>query len=121
MRRGLPLCYRGPGDLPRENFGKLWCRRSVFKPILGQYVGFQTILKASLTYFMQYFASILAYPGAVAGIQRKRKAMIRITKYLINDCSSFWIMHVSLCLQTVLFLAQSVTPPPTHTKRTDRG
>ena len=36
------------------------------------------ILKASLTYFMQYFASILAYTGAVAGIQRTRKAMIRI-------------------------------------------
>ena len=36
------------------------------------------ILKASLTYFMQYFALILAYTGAVAGIQRKRKAMIRI-------------------------------------------
>ena len=29
-------------------------------------------------YFMQYFASILAYTGAVAGIQRKRKEMIRI-------------------------------------------
>ena len=68
---------------------------------------------------MQYFASILAYTGAVAGIQRKRKAMIRITKYLINDCSSFWIMRDSL--QTVLSLAQSVTPPPpTHTHKKDR-
>ena len=36
------------------------------------------ILKASLTYLMQYFASVLANTGAVAGIQRKRKAMIRI-------------------------------------------
>ena len=36
------------------------------------------ILKASLAYFMQYFASILAYTGAVADIQRKRKAMISI-------------------------------------------
>ena len=32
----------------------------------------------NMQYFMQYFASILAYTGAVAGIQRKRKAMIRI-------------------------------------------
>ena len=32
-------------------------------------LGFNLILKASLTYLMQYFASILAYTGAVAGIQ----------------------------------------------------
>ena len=30
MRGGLPLSYRGPGEIPREKFGKLWCRRSVF-------------------------------------------------------------------------------------------
>ena len=27
-----------------------------------------------------------------------------LTKYLINDCSSFWIMRVSLWVQTVLSL-----------------
>ena len=34
-----------------------------------------------------------------------------LTKYLINDCSSFWIIRVCMLvygLQTVLFLAQSV-------------
>ena len=83
---------------------------------------------------MQYFASILAYTGAVAGIQRKRKAMIwhtkktkgndqDLTKYLINDCSSFWIMRVCVLvygLQTVLSLvAQSVPcPAPTPKKGT---
>ena len=46
------------------------------------------ILKASLTYFMQYFASILAYSGAVAVIQRKKGNDQDLTKYLINDCSS---------------------------------
>ena len=35
-----------------------------------------------------------------------------LTKYLINDCSSFWIMRVSLWVQTVLSLAQSVPYPP---------
>ena len=40
--------------------------------------GFKLNLKASSTYLMQYFASILAYTGAVAGIQCKRKEMIRI-------------------------------------------
>ena len=29
-------------NFPQENFGKLWCRRGVFKPVLGQNVGFQT-------------------------------------------------------------------------------
>ena len=61
-------------------------------PVLGQMSGFQTSnlsLKASLTYFMQYFASILAYTGAVAGIQRKKKGNDQdLTKYLISDCSS---------------------------------
>ena len=50
--------------------------------MLGQNVRFQT-------YFMQYFASILAYTGAIAGIQRKKKGNDQdLTKYLINDCSS---------------------------------
>ena len=38
--------------------------------------------KASLTYFLQYFASISAYTGAVACIQRQKKAMIRIYQCL---------------------------------------
>ena len=75
MRGGLPLSFRGPG----EKLGKLWCRRSVFKACFrSKCLVLNLVLKASLTYFMQYFASILAYTGAVAGIQRKRKAMIRI-------------------------------------------
>ena len=36
------------------------------------------ILYAIFCFFMQYCASVLAYTGTVAGIQRKRKAMIRI-------------------------------------------
>ena len=39
------------------------------------------ILKASLKYFIQYFASVLAYTSAVAGIPSTRKAVI----YLINN------------------------------------
>ena len=31
------------------------------------------ILKASLTYFIQYFVSVSAYTGAVAGIRSKKK------------------------------------------------
>ena len=79
MRGGLPFSFRGLGGDPREKFGKLWCRRSVFKACFrSKCLVLNLILKASLTYFMQYFASILAYTGAVAGIQRKRKAMIRV-------------------------------------------
>ena len=44
---------------------------------------------------MQYFASISAYTGAVAGMQSKKKGDDQeLTKYLINDCSSFWSMRV---------------------------
>ena len=79
MRGGLPLSYRGPGGDPPKNFGKLCCRRSIFEACLRSKCQVSNlILKASLTHFMQYFASSLAYTGAVAGIQRKRKAMIRI-------------------------------------------
>ena len=35
--------------------------------------GFKFNFEASLTYFIQYFASILVYTGAVAGIQRKER------------------------------------------------
>ena len=56
--------------------------------------------------------NFLAYTGAIAGIQRKKKDNDQdLTKYLINDCSSFWIMRVCVLvygLQTVLSLAQSV-------------
>ena len=39
---------------------------------------------------MQYFASISAYTGTVAGIQSKKKGNDQeLTKYLISDCSSF--------------------------------
>ena len=42
---------------------------------------------------MHYFASVLAYTGTVAGMQNKKKDNDQeLTKYLINDCSSFWIM-----------------------------
>ena len=80
MRGGLPLSYRGSrGISPGEKFGKLWCRKNVFQACFrSKFQVSNLILKASLTYFMQYFASILAYTGAVAGIQRKRMAMIRI-------------------------------------------
>ena len=81
------------------------------------------ILKASLTYFMQYFASISAYSGAVAGTQSKKKGNDQeLTKYLINDCGSFWIMRVCMLvygLQTALSLAHSVpcSPPPSKKKK----
>ena len=72
-------------------------------------------MKASLTYFMQYFASILAYTGTVAGIQSKKKGNDQeLTKYLINDCCFFWSMRVCELvygLQTMLSLAQ-IYPGP---------
>ena len=54
---------------------------------------------------MQYFASISAYTGTVAGIQSKKKGNDQeLTKYLINDCSSSgvcvyanWFMVYKLC------------------------
>ena len=70
--RGCPLSYRGSGgDAP----GKIW---ELMVPEKRFYACFRSKcpvsnfnLKASLTYFLQYFASISAYTGDVAGIQRK--------------------------------------------------
>ena len=65
---------------------------------------------------MQYFASISADTGTVSGIQSKKKGNDQeLTKYLINDCSSFWSMHVCELvygLQTMLSLAQSTPCAP---------
>ena len=66
---------------------------------------------------MQYFASISAYTGAVAGIQSKKKGNDQeLTKYLNSACSSFWSMRVCklvYSLQTMLSLAQSTWAPKT--------
>ena len=76
------------------------------------------ISKASLTYFMQYFASILVYTGAVAGIQRKKSNHQDLTMYLINDCSSLWIMRVSLwSTNCVVTCAECTLAPPPHTQK----
>ena len=47
-----------------------------------------------------------------------------LTKYLINDCSSFWLMRVCVLvygLPTVLSLAQSVHCPPSQNNKKKRG
>ena len=65
---------------------------------------------------MQYFVSISAYTGTVAGIQSKKKGNeLELTKYFINDYSYFWIMRVCELvygLQTVLSLLQSIPWAP---------
>ena len=96
MRGGFPPSrLGGPGDLPRENLESRSTKEAFLSLFLVKVSGFNLILKASLTYFMQYFASISAYTGAVAGIQSKKKGNDQeLTKYLINDCSSFWNIRV---------------------------
>ena len=65
---------------------------------------------------MQYFASISAYTGTVKNIQSKKKGNDQeLTKYLINECSSFWSIRVCELvygLQTMLSLAQSTPWAP---------
>ena len=68
-------------------------------------------LKASLTFFMQYFAPVSAYTGAVAGIQKKKANDQEPTKYLINDCGTSLIVGVCMLVygrQSGLYLAQGV-------------
>ena len=55
---------------------------------------------------MQYFVSISAYTGTVAGKQSKKKDNDQeLTKYFINNCGSFWIMRVCM-----LFYEKSKIP-----------
>ena len=72
--RGFPPLIWGSGGYPR---GKNW---EIVVPENRFLACFRSkcqvsnlILKAGLTYFMRYFASILVYTGAIAGIQRKTK------------------------------------------------
>ena len=66
-----------------------------------------------LHFSMQYFASVSALTGTVAGIQSKKKGNDQeFTKYLINDCGYSWIICVCglfYGLQTALCLAQVVS------------
>ena len=56
---------------------------------------------------MQYVASILAYTGAIAGIQRKKKGNDQdLTKYLINDYSS-----AGLCVYACKFMVYKLCCP----------
>ena len=85
----FPLSVRGSGEsLPEKHFyACFWLKFQVSN----------LIFIASLTYFMQYFASISAYTVTVAGIQSKKKGNDQeLTKYLINDCSLFWSMRAGL-------------------------
>ena len=53
---------------------------------------------------MQYFVSISAYTGTVAGKQSKKKDNDQeLTKYFINNCGSFWIMRVCLLFYGLKF------------------
>ena len=58
--------------------------------------------------------------------KKKKGNNQELTKYLINNCGSFWIMRVCMLvcgLQTVLSLAQSVpcAPPPKKKKKMGTG
>ena len=62
---------------------------------------------------MQYFASILAYTGAIAGIQRKKKGNDQdLTKYLINDCSSSGLCVYAFSLWSTNCVVPTPPPPP---------
>ena len=71
--------------------------------------GFKLNFESQFDILYAIFCFNLAYTGARAGIQRKKKGNDQdLTKYLINDCSSAGLCVLVYGLQTVLSLAQSV-------------
>ena len=90
MRGGSPSHLGGPGEIPRKNLENRSAREAFLACFWYKFQVSNLISKASLTYFMQYFASVSAYTGTVAGIESKKKGNDQeLRKYLINDCSSF--------------------------------
>ena len=71
MRGDFPLSFRGSG-CPPGKFGKLWCRRSVLKPVLGQNVRFLNF-ESQLDIHYATFCFNSAYSGSVAGKQSKKE------------------------------------------------
>ena len=113
MRGGYPPTFHlgGPGDLPLENLeSPSTIEAAFFSLFVVKVSGFKLNFESQFDISKQYFASISAYTGIVAGIQSKQKGNDQeLTKYLINDCSSFWSMRVcelAYGLQTILSLAQ---------------
>ena len=90
MRGDFPLSFRGSGVSP----GKLWCRRSVLKPTLGQNVRFLNF-ESQLDIHYATFALIQLILVQKLANKVKRKCNDQeLMKYLINNCGSFWIIRV---------------------------
>ena len=72
-----------------EKIGKLWCRRSVFKPILGQMSGFKLNLESQFDILYAIFCFNFSLYRYCSWHTKKKKGNDQdLTKYLINDCSS---------------------------------
>ena len=112
MRGCLPLSYRAPGGSPP---GKIWEIVEPEKRFLALFWVKMSVFKLNFESQFDILYAIFCFNFSLkwgcSWHTKKKKRMIRITKYLINDCSSFWIMRV-YGLQTVLSLEQSVPYPP---------
>ena len=120
MRGGLPLSYRGPGGDPP---GKIWeivvPEKRFVKPVLGQNVRFQTESQFDILNAIFCFNFSLYWCCSWHTMKKKGNDQ-DLTKYLINDCSSFWIMRVSLwSTNCVVPCAEcTLTPAPLQKKCT---
>ena len=123
MRGGLPLSYRGIS--PGKNLGNCGAGEAFLSLFLVKMSGFKLNFESHFDILYAIFCFNFSLYWCFSWHTKKKKGNDQdLTKYLINDCSSFWIMRVCVLvygLQTVLYLLCRLypgsTPPPPALKK----
>ena len=121
MRGGLPLSYRGPGGDPPEKIWEIVVPEKRFLSLFKvKMSGFKLNFESQFDILNAIFCFNFSLYWCCSWHTMKKKGNDKdLTKYLINDCSSFWIMRVSLwSTNCVVPCAECTLPPPPPKKRT---
>ena len=130
MREGLPLSYRGPGgDPPGKNWEIVVPEKHFLSLFEVKMSGFKLNFESHFdTLYAMFCLNFSLYWCCSLHTKKKKGNDQDLTKYLINDCSSFWFMVYKLCclLQSVPYhppaplqkkCTLSPLLPPPHKKK----
>ena len=109
MRGGLPLSYRGPGGDPPKIFWEIVVPEMHFSSLFEvKMSGYKLNFESQFDTLYAIFCFKFSLYWCCSWHTKKKKGNDQdLTKYLINDCSSFWFMVYKLCC-----LLRSVPYPP---------
>ena len=87
---------RKGGEYERGSLGNCGAGEAFLKPVLGQNVRFQLNFESQFDILNAIFCFNFSLYWCCSWHTMKKKGNdLDLTKYLINDCSSFWIMRIS--------------------------